>query len=119
MRSSLPFIGSTRKQRLENVWRSLGLTEGCINGTGEDNDEYYERWYKVIKTWWERDGACVKLAKASQEHKYTTTFERYCLKKHDPSTGKTEGTAYVSGYKVFFSHSGINSNTETLLLRFR
>ena len=74
----------------EMFWRSLGLTDGDINGIKKDNDEDYERCYKVLKTWWQRDGTCVNLAKALKKHEYTATFEKYCLKKHDPPTGKTE-----------------------------
>ena len=40
----------------EMFWRSLGLTDGDINGIKKDNDEDYERCYKVLKTWWQRDG---------------------------------------------------------------
>ena len=74
----------------EMFWRSLGLTDGDINGIKKDNDEDYERCYKVLKTWWQRDGTNVNLAKALKKHEYTATFEKYCPKKHDPPAGKPE-----------------------------
>ena len=30
------------------------------------------------------------LQKALKKHEYTATFEKYCLKKHDPPAGKPE-----------------------------
>ncbi|XP_078348736.1 uncharacterized protein LOC144633749 isoform X2 [Oculina patagonica] len=78
------------KVKWEIFGRSLGLTEADLNSIKHDNDEEYERYYKMlVMCYQQKGGASYKvLTKALQDHKLHSIREDYCLEEHDPPTRK-------------------------------
>ena len=86
----LPNMEKEEEKALKMFGSSLGLADGEIDGIKNKNHGFYERCYKVLKTWRQRDGTYVNLAKALEKHAFEAAFHKYCLRKHDPLTEKTE-----------------------------
>lgn len=75
-------------------WRSiggsLGLSQGDLNCIESDNDERYERCYKILTAWHQSGNASYKvLADVLQQHSLDAIRENYCLEEHEPPTEKT------------------------------
>ena len=69
--------------------KSLNLTEADIQSIDKDNNEDYERYYKMLKTWWQRgDASHDSLAFALQQHDLGWLRDEYCLTEKDPPVKK-------------------------------
>lgn len=72
------------------AWKSFGhslLNDPELNGIEKDNDEVYERCYKMLKRCHQSGIATYKdLADALQDHGLDSIREEYCLEGHDPPT---------------------------------
>ena len=86
----LPNMKEEEEKALKMFGSSLGLADGEIYGIIYKNYGFYERCYKVLKTWRQRDGTYVNLAKALEKHAFVAAFHKYCIRKHYPLTEKTE-----------------------------
>ncbi|CAH3040190.1 unnamed protein product [Pocillopora meandrina] len=79
---ALDIQGNMKWRRLGN---SLDLSNAELNGIEQDNDEEYERSYKMLITWWQKGAASYdKLASALKEHNLGEICRDYCLMGHTP-----------------------------------
>lgn len=75
--------------RWKTFGKSLNLTDADIQSIDKDNNEEYERYYKMLKTWWQRGAASFyNLAFALKEDELESIRDDYCLMKQDPPVKK-------------------------------
>lgn len=69
--------------------KSLNLTDADIQSIEKDNNEEYERYYKMLIAWWQRgDASYHNLAFALRQHDLNLIRDDYCLMKQDPPVKK-------------------------------
>ena len=83
---ALDIQGNMKWRRLGN---SLDLSNAELNGIEQDNDEEYERSYKMLKTWWQKGAASYeKLAFALRKHELEDIRRDFCLMECTPPLKK-------------------------------
>lgn len=69
----------------KKLGKSLDLSDAELNGIEIDNDEEYERSYKMLKTWWQKGAASYdKLASALRKHDLEEIRRDFCLMECTP-----------------------------------
>ena len=69
----------------KKLGKSLDLSDAELNGIEIDNDEEYERSYKMLKTWWQKGAASYeKLAFALRKHELEDIRRDFCLMECTP-----------------------------------
>ena len=90
----LPYIAADIQASPLKKWKFLGsslqLSKADLNGIESDNDEEYERCYKMLAKWYKQSSApsFKDLADALEEEKLYEIRENYCVLGHDPPTQK-------------------------------
>ena len=73
----------------KEIGKSLHLTDADINSIDKDNNEEYERYYKMLKTWWQRgDASYDNLVFAVRKHDLQLIYDNYCLMEQNPPVKK-------------------------------
>ena len=73
----------------KKLGKSLDLSDAELNGIEIDNDEEYERSYKMLKTWWQKGAASYeKLAFALRKHELEDIRRDFCLMECTPPLKK-------------------------------
>ena len=75
-------------------WTSLGrdldVDESYLSGVSKDQDEDYERCYKMLKRWHQQSGSALydKLEEALKMFDLCDIATKYCYEENDPPTQK-------------------------------
>ena len=89
----LPYLALDIQASSSKKWKFVGSTllisEADLNGIESDNDEEYERGYKMLVKWYQQSSASFKdLADALEKEELSRIREDYCILEHDPPTQK-------------------------------
>ena len=72
-----------------SLGRALNVDDPYLAGIQEDEEEDYERCYKMLKRWHQQSDALFEdLAKALAKYKLGNIGTQYCYEENDPPTQK-------------------------------